>query len=514
MRLCCQVMLAIGLAGLGMGAGCGWQDLPADEEAGPVFVLAIEGLQPPAVGYQKAYQPERIRPIDAADPAAGQAVFFFLTIATTSPERLQFELHHARAESETLTSNAVHRFASHQPSASQAAVTLEAEEWIIDPDVRQRLADGQGVYWLRPTTGSGPSYERQVAVAIPTAILGPFALLDAFTATTPDGFPLAADRIELVEGFFYMATLGDSVAIGNGLPFADKYASQTANLIQRRLGRKVIHQFLAVSGATVVPDATDTPCTGRCYAEAPTVSSSLPLQAEMIQRPDLVDLVLLTGCLNDVGVTTLLDQTTSIDTVAELTEHFCRDELVDLLAALRVRLPRARIVVAGYFPIISPTSGLPALSNWLELIDGQSAGDLAGFFEHAADTSRAFVDTAHPSMVSAVTLVNTAAGQQVAAFADPGFGPDNALFAPDSWLWGLTTEVPQLDGVDTDMEVFPEDPNLAERLPVCTSDHEGIYALKCLYISVGHPNLLGSQAYVEAITGALNELGILATSGD
>ncbi|NLX23033.1 MAG: hypothetical protein GXY55_15375 [Phycisphaerae bacterium] len=514
MSFCGRVILAIGLAGLGMGAGCGWQDLPADEEAGPVFVLAVEGLEPPAVGYQKAYRPERIRPIDAADPAAGQAICFFLTVATTSPQQLRFELDHTQAESEAIASHAVHRFASLQPSAAQAAVTLDAEDWIIDPDVRQRLADGQGVYWLRPTTGDGPSCEWQVAVAIPTDILGSFALLNAFTATTPDGFPLGGDRIELVQDFFYMATLGDSVASGNGLPFADKYASQTAQLIERRLGRKVIHQFLAVSGATVVPHANDTPCTGRCYAEAPTVSSSLPLQAELIQRPDLVDLVLLTGCLNDVSATTLLDQTTSIETIAELTEHFCRDEMVDLLTALRVRLPRARIVVAGYFPIISPASGLPALGNWLESIDGQSAGDLEGFFEHAADTSRVFVDTAHPGMVSAVTLVNTAAGQQVAAFADPGFGPDNALFAPDSWLWGLTTEVPQLDGVDTDMEVFPEDPNLAERLPVCTSDHEGIYALKCLYISVGHPNLLGSQAYVEAITGALNELGILATSGD
>ncbi len=512
MSLCGRMILAVGLAGAGACVGCGWQEVPA--EAGPVFVVGVEGLTAPAVGYQKVYRPERFRPIDPTDSAAGQATLFLLTVATSHPERLQLELHDPPSGFPDPRGDRVHRLALIQPSSAQAAVTPDAEEWIIDPAVRLRLADGQGVYWLRPAAGGGPDYERQVAVAIPREALAPTARLDVFTATTPDGFPFAADRIELVENFFYMATLGDSVAIGNGLPAAEKYANQVANLIQRHTGRKVIHQFLAVSGANLVPEPNDAPCPGRCYAEAPTVSTSLPLQVELIQRPELIDLVLLNGCMNDVGVTTLLDQAISMETVGELAERFCRDELAGLLLAVRTRLPQARIVVTGYYPIISPVSTLPSLDAWLQSQDVQLAGDLAGFFEHAAEASRAFVDTAHPGMAAAVETVNATAGDAVAAFADPGFGSQNALFAPQSWLWGLTTEVPNLEGLDAELELFPEDPNLAERLPICTADHEGIYVLKCLYISVGHPNLRGAQAYVEAITAALTDLGILTAPAE
>ena len=97
----------------------------------------------------------------------------------------------------------------------------------------------------------------------------------------------------------------------------------------------------------------------------------------------------------------------------------------------------------------------------------------------------------------------------MAAFADPDFGPENAVFGPDRWLWSMTDDSPMFAGVEVDFELFPEDPLAGFRASACP-EIDGIYGLViCLYVSVGHPNPAGARAYADAVITELRELGVL-----
>jgi Protein of unknown function (DUF1214) len=78
--------------------------------------------------------------------------------------------------------------------------------------------------------------------------------------------------------------------------------------------------------------------------------------------------------------------------------------------------------------------------------------------------------------------------------AVPAFGPENALFAPNSWLFGLQP-VPGPAGV------VPVDPVAAVRAIhcatwVCLRD---VAEPNCTLASLGHPTAAGARAYFEAI---------------
>jgi hypothetical protein len=80
------------------------------------------------------------------------------------------------------------------------------------------------------------------------------------------------------------------------------------------------------------------------------------------------------------------------------------------------------------------------------------------------------------------------------AFAAPQFGPQNALFAPDSFVFGAS-----FDPANPAGPLVAEDPVAAARaaLAGCAADPV------CVIASIGHPNLKGSVAYFEAIRRVL-----------
>jgi hypothetical protein len=135
-------------------------------------------------------------------------------------------------------------------------------------------------------------------------------------------------------------------------------------------------------------------------------------------------------------------------------------------------------------------------------------GDRPPLVAELAERSAAFVGASHAGLRAAAERVGGVGGG--VAFADPGFGADNATFAPQSLLWGLTSENPIFARLNLGVDLFPEDPLQSVRLKACFEPQQASPLLNCLFASVGHPNRAGAARYADAIVAVLRELGLLA----
>ena len=536
---------------MALGGGCALQPetLPADDAAmyAPVFLVDTEQLEPPAVGVAAAFTPTTLHEIEQDDPVAVRAAGFFLTFATAAPESLTLRMVDRESGTETVLT-------AIGPPESDAERLLAAQPRAFNDASCSILRGGGGCYW--PTdSGAVDASAYRVGVLIPEESLVSGVQLEAFTLQAGDGTPVGAASIELVSGFFYLAVIGDSVQWGNGLREEDKMSALVATTVQSETGRRVIQQRYAHSGAKILSAEGDGICEVNCNGEVPHVRTSILVQAQQIERPDLIDLVLMDGCINDVGVWTILDPFVPEEELAELTRQYCADEMAVLLEEVHAIAPQARIVVTGYFQIVGPDSDLFALETWLEtqtLAESESS-EPSDETDNAADeadsevsepadddasvaaaedeaeavenvealidvfTSRSVVfhETAHTALASAVEAANTAIGSDpVIAFADPGFGPENAVFAPDPWLWSLTEDDTVFEGLDVGLALFPEDPITRYRLTACFDTDAIGDLIGCIFQSVGHPNPAGARAYADAILEQLLQLGLLPEPPD
>lgn len=470
-----------------------------------VYLVDTELLEPPAVGNEKVFRLLARVDIDPGDPAAGQALGFYVTLAVEEHATLSVRL-------SDLASGSATDLQSVDPPESADERDAAAELRPFNDFVGDRLRGGDGVFWLAEGEEQDDPLQRRLALLIPEALLPAFARLDFFASAGVDGAPLRGATIELATDFFYLAVLGDSIQWGNGLRESEKISSRVAEAIERETGRKVIPQRFAQSGAKVVPAEDDAICEVGCNGEAPTVSTSITVQADLIQRPDLVELVLMDGCINDVGVDTIIDPLTPDDELVALTEQFCRDEMATLLAKVRGLVPQARIVVTGYFQIIGLESDLFGLRQWTATQGITSQEEDRELVEALAHQSVVFLEAAHASLRAAVETVNAsdpAAPQARVAFADPGFGPEHAVFTPDRWLWSMTADDEFLEDVGIELALAPEDQTLDLRTPACFDPGSIDGIISCLYVSVGHPNPRGAQAYADAVVATLRDLGVL-----
>jgi hypothetical protein len=373
---------------------------------------------------------------------------------------------------------------------------------------REALRNTGGAFWFVESSEDGLQY--RFAVLLAERLRGVRARLDLFTHVADDGTPLGAATLELARGFFYMAILGDSVQWGNGLTEPSKMSSLTIAAIERATGQRVVWQRYAQSGARIVTAEGDATCAAHCWGEVPTVSTSITMQADQIERPDVLDLVLMDGCINDVGVGRILNPATPAADMLALTDQFCDQALGDLLLKVHGLAPQAHIIVTGYFQMVSEESDLLNVTTWLTALGFPPDGETEALTQ-LTQRSVDFRDAAHAGMQAAVDRLNAEAGATRALFADAGFGPQNAIFASDPWLWNLIPDSTLLDDLNLGFELalFPEDAVQERRLQNCMEWDTAGPVLACIYASVGHPNVTGAQAYADAIIARLREVGVL-----
>jgi lysophospholipase L1-like esterase len=311
--------------------------------------------------------------------------------------------------------------------------------------------------------------------------------------TTSNDLPVVVDTLR-------MLVLGDSIQWGQGLPDAQKFHALVQAAVQAKQGNIGVYKdVLAHSGATIgVGDQTILP---PIHGEVPTPYPTVWQQVDAVtDQPQMIDLVLVDGGLNDVTIARVVDPAVKPEDLSALVETHCHVGMRQLLEKIAAKFPNAQIVVTGYYPIVSKASNSKLLKPLL-IAFGIKATALGGrptaalsedLKSRIVANCRMFADESTAKLQAAVDETNAALGGLPRVFlAVPRFTEQNSALAPDSLLWGVTADS------------SPQDPVAANRLKLCKANRARSEQLWCSRASAGHPNARGGQEYARVITAAL-----------
>lgn len=466
-------------------------------------ILDTEGLNAAAT-HEALYYAPAWRSSEASAPPAGPPLGGFWLDVRAPSDELTLGLHNSTQHDHPI----LRRVAPPEPLPGAASELFASMARIHAP----ALHDDVGIYWAVPAPDADGRLPEPLRLGglIRTDRLTPQTQLWIANGATPTGLHWLGASIPLVPGFYHLATVGESITWGNGLPTEDKFPVRVARRIEQVTGLKVIHQFMALSSAPIVPPDNDGICTEPCFRDAPATPTSITLQVDLIEQPDRIDAIIVQGCLNDVGLWTILNTQTTPADLVPLTEWACGDAMYELLDHVQQRLPNAAIVVPGYYPLFSEESGSEDPPLWLDANRLNAGADFAEAVDLLADNCRTFVDVGHEHTQQAIEALNTASTEPPRiAFADPRFSPENATFAPAPWVWGVTKELPYVGDPGLGVAIWPEDPYFVARMWRCIDEADDDLMIGCIFSSLGHPNERGSQAYADAIMTALRDLDAL-----
>ncbi len=242
-----------------------------------------------------------------------------------------------------------------------------------------------------------------------------------------------------------------------------------------------------------------------------------------------VDLVLLAGGINDTEVYNLVLPGKSLAAVVARGRSI-QPRLTFVLSKIGAAFPSAKILVTGYYPVVSAQTRILELLQFARRVATAAlqegvdiAGGLLSILEHPFEMIVATPETATVASLrlpdplaplvsdlanrcAAWTGAIHAAIQQsvaifdpdgnVAAFVDPQFAPEHAVFAPESLLWRYTNGQ-------------PPDPMAPLRKSWCDAKGlDGFARLSVECASIGHPSPDGAKRYAEACSRAAQELGV------
>jgi hypothetical protein len=247
-------------------------------------------------------------------------------------------------------------------------------------------------------------------------------------------------------------------------------------------------------------------------------------------RPDNVDLVLIDGGGNDIGVMNIVSPLPADywHEPARVLTRWCVGRMQQLLPAVARAFPNAGIVVTGYPQVVTSSSNSFTLLGFVGtgLLPTMLAIASAG--SGAAGGGMTAVNLAQLSVVVGVATVASAPGirdnssVQSGAFAEVSsnvlrkaveetprtafadvrtqWGDLNGYGAPNSYFWHFTA--PQ----------DPPDHTHVERGRICNTHGHivtgGTTDILCTHGAMGHPNVEGAKAYAKTILLALDGFGL------
>ena len=296
----------------------------------------------------------------------------------------------------------------------------------------------------------------------------------------------------MAAGRFQALFLGDSVVWGQGLSDGEKFSTQLVAWInQYHPTQNAYKTVMAHSGAVIGVGAT---------AHEPAVDGEVPTAYPTILEqcsqtpgdPADVDLVLVNGGINDVGVQYIFNAYTDAQELTDTVQRFCHDDLVILLrqTATKFASPGTIIVVSGYYPVLSAQSDPLRVPTLLPLF-GVSLPAITFPGNPVAkiiSNSLLFWRQSRAAMTRAVTDVNQQLGTNRIVFVDPGFNEANAAFGPTPWVFGVNADL------------SPQDDVIAARRAACQLDEpDPVQREFCYRASAGHPNRWGAQAFFNVV---------------
>jgi lysophospholipase L1-like esterase len=281
---------------------------------------------------------------------------------------------------------------------------------------------------------------------------------------------------------FEMVVLGDSILWGTGLADEEKLWTLVRQRLEQRLARPVNVRVLAHSLAVVEPDAVKDaapPEWGEIRFRHPSITSQALDDARIDDR-SAVDLVLVDGGVNDLGPLNFIKPWRTTPWIHAQTAEHCGRKMKNLLLAMLDRFPNARVVVTGYFPIVSDQTWLiralaplPPLRRRLIELSAAWAGASEQWLRWAVQQANLHDSEPKPRVL----------------YANPAFGPEHCYGAPDTYLWSLWEAV--TDRTPVGKRRRRECMRLKPWDPICPIDR----AL--------HPNPRGARAYADAVVEAL-----------
>jgi lysophospholipase L1-like esterase len=292
---------------------------------------------------------------------------------------------------------------------------------------------------------------------------------------------------------FRILTLGDSVQWGQGLLETEKYDSMVKDALGPTFPGGVTLQRLAHSGAVIgVNLVGGNPANGEVPVPGPTIIEQCDSFAD---SPDTVDLVLLNGGINDVGIATILNPFDLVPPLSSKITAACHDGMLVLLNKVSAKFtkPTCKILVTGYFTILSDQSDPLGVHRLLSL-HGIAAPDFiedAAILDPVFDRCETFFNESTAQLQRAIANAN----DPRIVFVPSGFTDNNAVFAGTPLLFGL------------DDQLNPEDPVAAQRHVQCDIAHNQPLDLParelCYRASAGHPNPAGAMQYKQQILAVL-----------
>jgi hypothetical protein len=307
---------------------------------------------------------------------------------------------------------------------------------------------------------------------------------------------------------FKIIAFGDSVMWGQGLAEHEKIHALVAAALQERLPSRAIELIQMAHSGAIIGDPDDInpppPLTGELSGEVPfprpTVFEQLHIATNGERRDESVDLVLVCAGINDVDLTYILNPLYgAVD--ARIEDVFYRRSK-SLMEALCGRYPKAIVVFTGYYPFLSSSTeqqlfglaimalgfgiaGVPGVVGGL-ILDALTTDEIVAraerFYKYAhAELNRAMNDTINllPHYVDRLF------------FADPDFQADNAIFAPNTLLYGI----------NGDFSPHDPEPIASKRAQACEENAPRLppaQQVGCSRASLGHPTPNGARKYADA----------------
>jgi hypothetical protein len=299
----------------------------------------------------------------------------------------------------------------------------------------------------------------------------------------------------MVQGRFQTLFLGDSIVWGQGLREEDKFSTSVIQwLNEYHPDLRAFKTVKAHSGAII--GSTGDPA-GRLWpSEVPCPDPSIHHQAESFadNDPSDVDLIVMDGGINDVGIRNIFNPRTLTADLRSLARYACGTSMTALLLTVAAKFnnPRTKILVLGYYPVLSNQSRLAGIAPMISAFgvsDASTRSRGAGWnpWRRVIDNALLWKSDSDELIQQSIAAASAAhPGRFI--WVDPGIQAENSAFAPRPWVFGV--RLPQ---------VSAEDDLAATRRAQCVIQPDPDLRAYCCRASAGHPNRWGARAYFNAI---------------
>jgi len=376
------------------------------------------------------------------------------------------------------------------------------------------------------------------------AVLLPLGLIVLFLLTATRAVADCANEVKPSSNdALQMLVLGDSIMWGQGLREEEKFSSRVKCWLQERTNREVKVHVEAHSGAVISAESAArlsfTAANGEVNLPTPTVNEQLDHAIQFYEEDrSSPALILLNGCINDVGVKNLLAASTPLDDLRARVRKSCGEDMYSLLQRVRKSFSQSQVLVTSYYPLASLQTDDNAFLRLLvkklnnqrpearQMTDKEMRARLIAISDEWYKTSTA-------SLMEAVEKTNAEAALGFSStkvtFVEIQFGPEHVFAAPATLLWNFMFASTNLSGfrkvivlLSFGTAAYKTNDHVREsRIKSCEQTFKKPKGIKedknqknarqdlfliCRYASLGHPNQMGALIYTEAIKAQLQQI--------